>query len=198
MVTAGRGAGEAAVRATGAPLTRAPLTLLVNEWSASASEIFAGRCTTTAARCSWATGARAAAAPSTRPGESAVPGRVRLLSGGYKRELAAVLGSVLPAGDVRGHSTQAVQQGPRASRATPGGEPRADPAAPRARTYGKGLIQSVYELSDSSGLVLTVGKYLTPARTDIDREGIAPDFRHTPSAPAAAARLAACRAPGSA
>jgi len=42
VVTAGRGAGEAAVRATGAPLTRAPLTLLVNEWSASASEIFAG------------------------------------------------------------------------------------------------------------------------------------------------------------
>jgi hypothetical protein len=25
------------------------------------------------------------------------------------------------------------------------------------RSYGKGLIQSVYELSDSSGLVLTVG-----------------------------------------
>ena len=63
------------------------------------------------------------------------------------------------------------------------------------RTYGKGLIQSVYELSDSSGLVLTVGKYLTPARTDIDREGIQPDFRHPPSPPAAAARLAACRVP---
>lgn len=30
------------------------------------------------------------------------------------------------------------------------------------RTYGKGLIQSVYELSDTSGLVITVGKYLTP------------------------------------
>ena len=42
VVTAGRGIGEVAVRATGAPLTRAPLTLLVNEWSASASEIFAG------------------------------------------------------------------------------------------------------------------------------------------------------------
>jgi hypothetical protein len=26
-----------------------------------------------------------------------------------------------------------------------------------SRTYGKGLIQSVYELSDGSGLVLTVG-----------------------------------------
>ena len=63
------------------------------------------------------------------------------------------------------------------------------------RTYGKGLIQSVYELSDSSGLVLTVGKYLTPARTDIDREGLQPDFRHPPPPYAAAERLAACRVP---
>lgn len=30
-------------------------------------------------------------------------------------------------------------------------------------TYGKGLIQSVYELSDASGMAVTVGKYLTPA-----------------------------------
>lgn len=62
-----------------------------------------------------------------------------------------------------------------------------------SRTYGKGLIQSVYELSDSSGLVLTVGKYLTPLRTDIDREGLKPDFRHMPSSSAAAEQLQACR-----
>jgi len=61
------------------------------------------------------------------------------------------------------------------------------------RTYGKGLIQSVYELSDSSGLVVTVGKYLTPAGVDIDRSGIAPDFREAPRASAAAAALRACR-----
>ena len=30
-------------------------------------------------------------------------------------------------------------------------------------TYGKGLIQSVYELSDASGMAVTVGKYYTPA-----------------------------------
>ena len=42
VVTAGRGIGEAAIRASGAPLTTAPITLLVNEWSASASEIFTG------------------------------------------------------------------------------------------------------------------------------------------------------------
>ncbi len=61
------------------------------------------------------------------------------------------------------------------------------------RTYGKGLIQSVYELSDSSGLVITVGKYLTPRRTDIDRSGIMPDFRSQPTAERAAAALDACR-----
>lgn len=49
------------------------------------------------------------------------------------------------------------------------------------RTYGKGLIQSVYELSDGSGLVLTVGKYVTPNGVDIDLEGIAADFGSIPS-----------------
>ncbi|WIA44148.1 hypothetical protein OEZ86_010486 [Tetradesmus obliquus] len=61
------------------------------------------------------------------------------------------------------------------------------------RTYGKGLIQSVYELSDSSGLVITVGKYLTPRGTDIDRFGIAPDFGAQPAPGQAAAVLDACR-----
>ena len=61
------------------------------------------------------------------------------------------------------------------------------------RTYGKGLIQSVYELHDSSGLVLTVGKYLTPAKTDIDREGIQPDFRNIPSPAAAEETIKACK-----
>jgi len=61
------------------------------------------------------------------------------------------------------------------------------------RTYGKGLIQSVYELSDGSGLVLTVGKYLTPAGTDIDWEGLHPDFRSMPAPQAAGEAVAACR-----
>lgn len=61
------------------------------------------------------------------------------------------------------------------------------------RTYGKGLIQSVYELSDSSGMVITVGKYLTPRGVDIDRFGIAPDFRSLPGPRDAAAVLDACR-----
>jgi carboxyl-terminal processing protease len=61
------------------------------------------------------------------------------------------------------------------------------------RTYGKGLIQSVYELSDSSGLVITVGKYLTPGGVDIDRFGIEPNFKSAPAAGRAEEALNACR-----
>ncbi|XP_051127635.1 carboxyl-terminal-processing peptidase 2, chloroplastic [Andrographis paniculata] len=42
-------------------------------------------------------------------------------------------------------------------------------------TYGKGKIQSVFELSDGSGLVVTVARYETPAHIDIDKVGIIPD-----------------------
>ena len=55
--------------------------------------------------------------------------------------------------------------------------------------------QSVYELSDGSGLVLTVARYLTPTGHNIDREGLHPDFAKIPNAEAASARLAACRVP---
>lgn len=54
-------------------------------------------------------------------------------------------------------------------------------------------VQSVYELSDGSGLVLTVGKYVTPAGIDIDREGLQPDFRALPSGEAVEGALRACR-----
>ncbi|WIA14626.1 hypothetical protein OEZ85_003131 [Tetradesmus obliquus] len=42
-------------------------------------------------------------------------------------------------------------------------------------TYGKGRIQSVYELHDGSALFVTVAKYVTPAGTQIDTKGIRPD-----------------------
>nr|CAA62147.1 C-terminal processing protease of the D1 protein [Spinacia oleracea] len=42
-------------------------------------------------------------------------------------------------------------------------------------TYGKGKIQSVFELSDGSGLAVTVARYETPAHTDIGKVGIKPD-----------------------
>ena len=66
-----------------------------------------------------------------------------------------------------------------------------------SRTYGKGLIQSVYELSDGSGLVLTVGKYVTPGLHDIDRAGIDPDFAMFPGFEKASETLDACRVPQS-
>ncbi len=42
-------------------------------------------------------------------------------------------------------------------------------------TFGKGLIQSLFELSDGSGLAVTVAKYETPNHRDINRLGITPD-----------------------
>lgn len=61
------------------------------------------------------------------------------------------------------------------------------------KTYGKGLIQSVYELSDGSGLVLTVGSYLTPSGINIDWEGLKPDFSSEPPAKEIDAVLRACK-----
>ncbi|XP_027345238.1 carboxyl-terminal-processing peptidase 1, chloroplastic isoform X2 [Abrus precatorius] len=49
------------------------------------------------------------------------------------------------------------------------------------RTYGKGLIQSVFELHDGSGIVITVGKYVTPNHKDINGNGIEPDFQKFPA-----------------
>lgn len=62
-----------------------------------------------------------------------------------------------------------------------------------SRTYGKGLIQSVYELSDGSGLVLTVGKYITPGLNDIDRLGIQPNFAMFPGFAKSQEELTACK-----
>ncbi|XP_050287609.1 carboxyl-terminal-processing peptidase 1, chloroplastic isoform X3 [Quercus robur] len=49
------------------------------------------------------------------------------------------------------------------------------------RTFGKGLIQSVFELLDGSGVVVTVGKYVTPNHRDINGNGIEPDYRNLPA-----------------
>ncbi|KAH0736811.1 hypothetical protein KY285_012518 [Solanum tuberosum] len=42
-------------------------------------------------------------------------------------------------------------------------------------TYGKGKIQSVFQLSDGSGVAVTVARYETPAHNDIDKVGVIPD-----------------------
>ncbi len=42
-------------------------------------------------------------------------------------------------------------------------------------TFGKGLIQSLFDLSDGAGLAVTVAKYETPNHRDINKLGITPD-----------------------
>ncbi|HBL11425.1 MAG TPA: carboxyl-terminal protease, partial [Cyanobacteria bacterium UBA11162] len=44
------------------------------------------------------------------------------------------------------------------------------------KTFGKGLIQSLFDLSDGSGLAVTVAKYETPNHHDIHKLGIKPDL----------------------
>ncbi|MBS1957757.1 MAG: peptidase S41, partial [Cyanobacteria bacterium SZAS-4] len=43
------------------------------------------------------------------------------------------------------------------------------------RTFGKGLVQGINKLEDGSGVNITIARYLTPADTDINKKGIAPD-----------------------
>jgi len=50
------------------------------------------------------------------------------------------------------------------------------------KTFGKGLIQSLFELPDGAGLAVTVAKYETPAHKDINKRGIVPDTT-VPQAP---------------
>jgi carboxyl-terminal processing protease len=47
-------------------------------------------------------------------------------------------------------------------------------------TFGKGLVQQVFTLSDGSAVKVTVEKYFTPAGLSIDGVGIAPDFEVIP------------------
>jgi carboxyl-terminal processing protease len=43
------------------------------------------------------------------------------------------------------------------------------------KTFGKGLIQSLFDLSDGSGLAVTVARYETPNHNDINKLGITPN-----------------------
>jgi len=44
------------------------------------------------------------------------------------------------------------------------------------QSYGKGITQLIYQLSDGGGLRFTQTKYLTPNKTDLHGVGLAPDF----------------------
>ncbi|WP_066379890.1 MULTISPECIES: carboxyl-terminal processing protease CtpB [unclassified Anabaena] len=46
-----------------------------------------------------------------------------------------------------------------------------------SQTFGKALVQSVHELSDGSGLAVTIAHYYTPNGTDINKKGIIPDIK---------------------
>ena len=43
------------------------------------------------------------------------------------------------------------------------------------RTFGKGSVQTVYEMADGSALKLTIERYFTPLHRSIQEEGIEPD-----------------------
>jgi carboxyl-terminal processing protease len=43
------------------------------------------------------------------------------------------------------------------------------------KTFGKGLVQTVFNLGNGAGVKLTTNKYLTPNGTDINKKGIIPD-----------------------
>lgn len=43
------------------------------------------------------------------------------------------------------------------------------------KTFGKGLIQSLFDLSDGAGLAVTIAKYETPNHRDINKLGILPN-----------------------
>ena len=45
------------------------------------------------------------------------------------------------------------------------------------KTFGKGLVQTVHNLSNGSGIAITTNKYLTTNGTDINKKGIEPDIQ---------------------
>ena len=44
-------------------------------------------------------------------------------------------------------------------------------------TFGKGVVQALYPMSDGSAVKLTVSKYYTPKGKNIHGEGISPDIK---------------------
>ena len=50
-----------------------------------------------------------------------------------------------------------------------------------AKTYGKGSVQSVYDLTDGSSVHITSAKWLTPNRNQINGQGLTPDLEVVPT-----------------
>jgi carboxyl-terminal processing protease len=51
-----------------------------------------------------------------------------------------------------------------------------------SRTYGKGSVQLIFDLSDGSSLHVTSARWYTPRRLPLDPDGLAPDLPVEPSA----------------
>jgi carboxyl-terminal processing protease len=51
------------------------------------------------------------------------------------------------------------------------------------KTFGKGLVQSLFTLDDGAGLAVTIAHYETPNHTDIHKSGIQPDVEVIPDLP---------------
>jgi carboxyl-terminal processing protease len=45
------------------------------------------------------------------------------------------------------------------------------------KTFGKGIVQTIFPLGGGAGVKLTTAKYLTPNRVDIHKKGIEPDVK---------------------
>lgn len=43
------------------------------------------------------------------------------------------------------------------------------------KTFGKGSVQELRDLTDGSSIKMTIAKWLTPAKTEIDHQGVQPD-----------------------
>ena len=44
------------------------------------------------------------------------------------------------------------------------------------KTFGKGIVQSIYNMSDGGALKITTARYVTPLGRDIHHRGIQPDI----------------------
>lgn len=44
------------------------------------------------------------------------------------------------------------------------------------KTFGKGVVQKIYPMPNSTGLNLTIARYLTPSGNDINKRGITPNY----------------------
>lgn len=47
------------------------------------------------------------------------------------------------------------------------------------KTFGKGVVQTIYDLPDGGAIKVTTARYVTPSGRDINKRGISPDLRVT-------------------